>query len=189
MYAQDYDEKMMTANNSVGRWPQILAPYVKMRAFVYCPSADYGTPVTGTTTYQDAIADPAGNGGNNDYYYGLCPSYGYNYVYLSPTSTCPQGFGTNDAACQVTPSTGASSVASPNGIGFGGSGIVLSRIEEPARTVAMADSIAAPTSGASAGKVMWGYSPSDRRTCEPRCRPRRPPQTLTGVSRRATWKR
>ena len=32
------------------RWPLLLAPYIKMRAFVFCLSADYDLPVAGTLT-------------------------------------------------------------------------------------------------------------------------------------------
>jgi prepilin-type N-terminal cleavage/methylation domain-containing protein/prepilin-type processing-associated H-X9-DG protein len=159
MYAQDYDEKMHPAQapgpaGTDYRWPQLLAPYMKSRGFVYCPSADYGLALTGTTTYQDTINDPSGN---NDYYYGLYPSYGYNYTYLSPTPACPDGFDTANAACQVSPSTGTAPVASPPGISgiASGQGIGLAGIEEPARTVSMADSVSAP-SGAPTN-LKWGY--------------------------------
>jgi prepilin-type N-terminal cleavage/methylation domain-containing protein/prepilin-type processing-associated H-X9-DG protein len=152
MYAQDYDERMIAGQNGTGRWPQVLVPYIKMRSFVLCPSADYSTPVTGTTTYADTIVDPTGNGGNNEYLYSLYPSYGYNYVYLSPSAACPQGYETISAACNVNPSSGASHVANPSGINFSGPGISLSAITEPARTVAMTDSISL-----SGGHTQWGY--------------------------------
>lgn len=159
MYSQDYDETMMIAQTSNAtntyRWPQLLAPYTKSRGFVFCPDGNYSTPVTGATTYQDTINNPNGNGGFNDYYYGLYPSYGYNYAYLSPTSTCPDAFDTANAACTVTPSTGISAVASPSGIFAGGSGISLAGIDAPAQTVAMGDSISSPTS--SPTTLEWGY--------------------------------
>jgi prepilin-type processing-associated H-X9-DG protein len=168
-YSQDFDEKMMTAQVSVGsssyRWPQLLAPYTKMRAFVFCPSADYNSPVATGLSYQQAIDDPTGNGGNNDYYYGLYPSYGYNYAYLSPHPDCPDGFdstgtwtgsASNPSAtgsCAPTPGSGTS--PGSGGFGVGGAGIALSRIDSPAATVAMTDSIAAPT--AAPTDLKWGY--------------------------------
>ncbi|BCM93739.1 hypothetical protein IAD21_05630 [Abditibacteriota bacterium] len=168
MYSQDFDERMMPAQSDTLRWPQLLAPYTKARGFVFCPSADYGLPVTGTTTYEECIADPAGNGGFNDYYYGLYASYGYNHAYLSPTTACPDGFdspnngGTPSAACQVAPSTGTTNVAYPAGISIGGgaasgpaTGVAIAKIEAPSQTVAMADAISAPTGAPTTLK--WGY--------------------------------
>jgi len=159
MYSQDYDETMMIAqaNSATGtqRWPQLLAPYVKSRGFVFCPSALYARPVFSTTTYQQTIDDPTGNGGNNDYYYGLYPSYGYNYAYLSPTAACPNAFDTPSVVCTVTPSTGSAYVAPPAGITVGGSGLPIAQIEAPSQTVAMSDSVAAP--GSAPTHLMWGY--------------------------------
>ena len=166
MYAQDNDETMMVAQADTLRWPQLLAPYTKMRAFVLCPSADYSRPVSGTLTYQDCINDPVGPANFNDYYYGLYPSYGYNYAYLSPTPVCPNGLDTPNASCQATPSTGTIAPASPACISPSGStggacgsnlasGIALAGIESPTQTVAMADATSAistsPTTAA------WGY--------------------------------
>jgi prepilin-type N-terminal cleavage/methylation domain-containing protein/prepilin-type processing-associated H-X9-DG protein len=162
MYAQDYDEHMMPTQVGNYRWPQLLSPYIKQRSFVFCPTADYGLPVTGTTTYQDTINDPAGNSGFNDYYYGLYASYGYNHAYLCPTALCPDAFDTPSAACTVTPSTGTNHVtAYPSGYSVGGTptnpiaGIALSGIEASAQTVAMTDSVAAPTG--SPTTLKWGY--------------------------------
>ncbi|RYG56356.1 DUF1559 domain-containing protein [bacterium] len=168
MYSQDYDERMMPAQAETGRWPQLLAPYTKARGFVFCPSADYSLPVTGTTTYEECITNPAGNGGNNDYYYGLYPSYGYNHAYLSPTTACPDGFdspnngGTPSAACQVSPSTGTTNVSYPAGISIGGgtasgpaTGVALAKIEAHSQTVAMTDAVSAPTSAPT--NLKWGY--------------------------------
>lgn len=77
MYSQDYDEAMVNAQTNtpitILRWPQLLSPYIKSRGFVVCPSADYGLPIAGPLTYQETINNPAGNSGNNDYYYGLYP--------------------------------------------------------------------------------------------------------------------
>lgn len=151
MYSQDYDETMIIAQAGDNRWPQLLAPYMKLRSFVFCPDANYDLPISGTLTYQDTINDP--NTGMNDYFYGLYPSYGYNYVYLSPTDTCPDGYDTPSAACTVTPSTSTAYVSSP--IAPGGAGIALSGIEAAANTVAMTDSVAAPTSNPT--NLNWGY--------------------------------
>ncbi len=155
MYAQDCDETMMTAQEFPLRWPQLLSPYIKSRAFVFCPSADYSLPVYGSTTYQETIDNPSGNGGNNDSYYGLYPSYGYNYAYLSPTAACPDAFDTPSSACTVMPSTDTNYVASPPGISIGGSGIAVSGIEAPSETVAMTDSVASPST--SFTTLQWGY--------------------------------
>jgi prepilin-type N-terminal cleavage/methylation domain-containing protein/prepilin-type processing-associated H-X9-DG protein len=163
MYSQDHDELMMPAQAPVGRWPQLLAPYVKLRAFVFCPTADYSLPVTGTTTYQECITNPTGNSSFNDYYYGLYPSYGYNHAYLSPSAWCPDAFDTPNASCSVTPSTGTSYVAYPPGISLSGSaanpvsGIPLAGIEAPASTVAMTDSVAAPSNPPAPTTLKWGY--------------------------------
>jgi prepilin-type N-terminal cleavage/methylation domain len=155
MYSQDYDETMMIAQAGSLRWPQLLTPYIKARAFVLCPTANYDLPVAGTLTYQQTIEDPNGMDGFHDYYYGLYPSYGYNYAYLSPTDTCPDAFDTPDPACTVTPSTDTNYVPSPVGVTIGGAGIALSSIEAAAQTVSMTDSVASPT-GANT-TLAWGY--------------------------------
>lgn len=155
MYAQDYDETLMLAQTVTYRWPQLLTPYVKQRSFVFCPTAIYSAPIAGTLTYQDTITDPLGPTGFNDYYYGLYPSYGYNYAYLSPSPTCPDAFDTPTPFCTVTPSAGADYVTSPSGITVGGAGIALAALGAPASTVAMADSVSAPT--ASPTTLQWGY--------------------------------
>ena len=159
MYSGDADDTMMTAtvssNGSTSRWPQLLSPYIKSRGFVYCPVADYGQSLDGTRTYQDTVNDPVGKDGFNDYYYGLYPSYGYNYAYLSPTTTCPDAFDTQVAGCTVTPSTGTAYVASPSGVNANGFGLNASGLEEPARTVSMGDSTSAP--GGAPTNLKWGY--------------------------------
>jgi prepilin-type N-terminal cleavage/methylation domain-containing protein len=155
MYVQDYDETLMMAQSGSFRWPQLLSAYVKMRAFVFCPSARYSLPIAGTLTYQDTITDPVGPSGFNDYYYGLYPSYGYNYAYLSPTSICPDAFDTASALCTVTPSTDTNYVPSPPGINGTGLGTMLAALGAPATTVAMADSVSAPTAGPT--NLQWGY--------------------------------
>ncbi len=163
MYSQDSDETLPLVQTSEAvttnskRWPQLLAPYVKQRGFVLCPTASYDLPLSGALTYQDAINDPNGTGGFNDYYYGLYPSYGFNYVYLSPTATCPDGFDSPDASCTATPSTGTNYVAEPAGIKISATsaGIPLAGIQSSAQTVMMTDSVAAPQS--SATTLAWGY--------------------------------
>jgi len=172
MYAQDYDDTTVVTQYAEGggppsvdgkRWPQLLAPYVKMRAFVLCPSADYDRPVTGTVTYRDCIENPAGSGGFNDYYYGLYPSYGYNFAYLSPSRACPDGFDSPDPACAVPAGTGTGHVLHPmsHPVSIAGTatnpvgGIPLSGIEAPSQTVALADSVASPTTSPTA--LSWGY--------------------------------
>ncbi|MBC8102947.1 MAG: DUF1559 domain-containing protein [Cytophagales bacterium] len=162
MYAQDHDETMMITQAGERRWPQLLAPYVRLRAFVSCPTADYDRPLTGLLTYQETIADPVGPTGFNDYYYGLYPSYGYNHAYLSPSYLCPDAFDTPDPACTVTPSAGSAHVFPyPVGYSIGGTptnpvgGISLSGIQAAAETVAMTDSVSSPT--ASPTVLAWGY--------------------------------
>jgi prepilin-type N-terminal cleavage/methylation domain-containing protein/prepilin-type processing-associated H-X9-DG protein len=162
MYAQDADETMMLAQAGDMRWPQFLAPYIKQRAFVLCPTADYDRPLTGTLTYSETIGDPVGVGGLNDYFYGLYPSYGYNHAYLSPSLACPDAFDTPGAACAVTPSAGTAFVFPyPSGYsitsmpGNSVSGIPVAGIEAPAETVAMTDSVASPTGAPTT--LTWGY--------------------------------
>ncbi|RYG66369.1 DUF1559 domain-containing protein [bacterium] len=156
MYTQDYDERMMPAQGALGRWPQTLAPYVKMRGFVYCPSADYSTPVLGNYSYQDVINDTTIP--NGDYYYGLNPSYGYNFVYLSPADACPDGFDPNVAACWVAPSTSTTHNGTPAAMSIAnGIGINVSKIEAPAETIAMTDTTSAPTTPAQPTNLKWGY--------------------------------
>jgi prepilin-type N-terminal cleavage/methylation domain-containing protein/prepilin-type processing-associated H-X9-DG protein len=164
MYSQDYDETMMLAQAGSLRWPQLLAPYIKQRSFVLCPTADYGMPVAGTLTYQDTINDPVGPSGLNDYYYGLYPSYGYNHAYLAPSTICPDAFDTPSAACTVTPSTGTNHVASyPTGYSISGTpanplrGLPLSSVEAAANTVAMTDAVSSPFSPPSPTTLRWGY--------------------------------
>ena len=156
MYAQDYDETLLTAQVDLFRWPQLLAPYVKARGFVLCPSASYAAPLTGTLTYADVIKDPVGPSGFNDYYYGLYPSYGYNFAYLSPSPTCPDAYDTPNANCTVTPNTGTTYVPSPAGINPAtGLGRALAGVEAPASTILMADSVSSPAGAPT--NLQWGY--------------------------------
>jgi len=147
MYSQDYDERMMPIASPGGpggelRWPQILSPYLKMRGFVRCLDADYSQATAFGPTYDQAINDPEGNGGMNDYAYGLYPSYGYNYAYLAPVSD------TGGTPC----SNGPDSCATRENAGDSSLGVSLASIDEPASTIAMAD--AASWSG---GKWVFGY--------------------------------
>lgn len=159
MYAMDYDEKVMAAESGGLRWPQLLGPYLKNRGFVRCPSADYSAPVSGTVTYLDTINSPDTpiSTITYDYYYGLYPSYGYNYAYLAPHKDCAAGFddpgswasGASTGSCIPAPTGSASGSYAPNG---DGRGINLNLLEAPASTVAMADS----TTLAS-GRARWGF--------------------------------
>jgi prepilin-type N-terminal cleavage/methylation domain-containing protein/prepilin-type processing-associated H-X9-DG protein len=161
MYAQDYDEKVLPAAGGGVRWPQILSPYMKMRAFIVCPSANFGEPVAtspAVITYDQAVNDPTANGGNNDYYYGLYSSYGYNYAYLSPHKDCGSGFDSTGAwtspsgsgTCTPAPTSSSAGAFSPND---DGRGVSLAAIESPATTIAMADA----ASASAAGTQRWGY--------------------------------
>jgi len=136
MYTQDYDERMMPAmieTDDAYRWPQILAPYIKDRAFVTCPDADYSQLMGSAPgfTYQDTFTSVAGDPSYKFYYYGVYPSYGYNYAYLSPDPSCPDG----PDSCVTRDSPGTDTV-----------GVSIAAIDEPASTIAMADS-ATTTSG------------------------------------------
>lgn len=167
MYTQDSDDTMPLVQIRVSaspfgeqRWPQILAPYVKARAFVYCPSADYDKPLSGSLTYSDCVNNTDGGGGLNDYYYGLYPSYGYNYAYLSPTNLCPDAVDTDSASCTVTPNTGSEATLVPSGMNYNLSGVTLTglplaQIESVSQTVAMTDSVSAPQT--SPTDLSWGY--------------------------------
>ncbi|MBC8143645.1 MAG: prepilin-type N-terminal cleavage/methylation domain-containing protein [Armatimonadetes bacterium] len=164
MYGQDYDETLMTTQLDGLRWPQLLAPYIKQRSFVTCPSANYDLPVAGTLTYADCVSDPVGTPpGTNDYYYGLYASYGYNYAYLSPSAVCPDAFDTPGAECAVTPSTGTAHVMLPvtHGVTIASTatnlvaGLPMAGVESASQTVAMADSVSSPIG--SPTKLTWGY--------------------------------
>ena len=137
MYSQDYDEHMLPAmveTDDSYRWPQILAPYLKDRAFVTCPDADYSGTMGSGFTYQDTFTSQPGDPSYKFYYYGVYPSYGYNYAYLAPvhqsssdetSPDCPNG--------PDTPCTYASA-------GTTSRGVSLAAIDAPASTIAMADS-------------------------------------------------
>ncbi len=160
MYAQDYDEHVMPVAAGEERWPEILAPYMKMRGFVMCPTADYSTPTSFGITYQEAVNDPTGTtpaSTSYNYVYGLYPSYGYNFAYLAPHKDCPSGFdstssswtsGASSGSCVPTTGTSTGSY-SPNA---DGRGVALSAIDSPSQTIAMAD--ATTISG---GKSLYGY--------------------------------
>lgn len=157
MYTQDYDERLLPSEYmaappdhlSTQRWPQILIPYIKSRAFVVCPSANYNKELTAGLTFGDVIANdtPA-----NNYYYGLYPSYGYNYAYLFSYASCTNGW--DDPACAPTPGSGTS-VGSGGSGPSGGVGLALADLEEPSRTIGLADSISAPS--ATPTDLNWGY--------------------------------
>ncbi len=145
MYSQDYDERMMQADSKVAkigggtatmRWPQILAPYIKNRGFVVCPDADYSKNLGSTAYYYMDLLEATPEDATF-YYYGTYPSYGYNYAYLAPvnqssssTTACPDG---PDSCPTYAPANSTSR------------GVALSAIDEPASTIAMADSAAYST--------------------------------------------
>lgn len=146
MYSQDFDETLMPVAIVVpasmaggeARWPQVIAPYLKLRAFVVCPSADYETVKTLTFYYQEAI-DKFDDFGNYGYAYGLYPSFGYNYEYLSPIEGCIDGPDTPGS--YTDPRTGATGLCSANfAASSTGRGTALANIQEPSNTLAMADS-------------------------------------------------
>ena len=159
MYAQDHDELVMPVASGDLRWPEILTPYLKLRAFVTCPSANYNAVTSFGITYQQAVEDPTGVTGTGATYnnvYGLYPSYGYNFAYLSPHKDCPAGFDSTgtwtstSGTGSCTPTTGTSTGSySPNA---DARGVSLAAIESPATTVAMADSTTI-----SGGQSMYGY--------------------------------
>ena len=102
------------------------------------------------------IKDPVGPSGFHDYYYGLYPSYGYNFAYLSPSPTCPDAYDTPNANCTVTPNTGTTYVPSPAGINPAtGLGRALAGVEAPASTILMADSVSSPAGAPT--NLQWGY--------------------------------
>jgi len=157
MYTQDYDERLISSEYaaipgdhlSTQRWPQTLMPYIKSRAFVVCPSANYNKEIAAGLTFGDVVANdtPA-----NNYYYGLYPSYGYNYGYLFSYTNCPDGW--SDSAC--APTVGSGTTPGTGGSGpSNGVGLNLSALDEPSRTVALTDSISAPT--ATPTDLNWGY--------------------------------
>lgn len=187
MYAQDYDELVMPVAAGEQRWPEVLAPYVKMRAFVTCPSADYSAATSFGITYQEAVNDPNGvtpSSATYNYVYGLYPSYGYNFAYLSPHKDCPAGFdsaGTwtsSSSSGSCTPTTGSTSGSfSPNA---DGRGVSLASIDSPSQTVAMADSTTI-----SGGKSLYGYFGIRA----PQTWPSTPPATPTSDTFGRVWAR
>jgi prepilin-type N-terminal cleavage/methylation domain-containing protein/prepilin-type processing-associated H-X9-DG protein len=192
MYAQDYDEHVMpvAAQADDGdelRWPQLLAPYIKMRAFVVCPSADYSKTTAFGVTYQEAVANPngvTGSGTSYNYVYGLYPSYGYNFAYLSPHKDCPAGF---DSGGTWTSPSGSGSCTPTIGTTTGsfppnddGRGVNLAAIDSPAQTVAMTDSTTV-----SSGQPIFGYFGSRA----PQVWATTPPATPTSDTYGRVWAR
>lgn len=138
MYTQDYDERLVPVASSAGRWAQLLQPYIKSHALMRCPSSDYGITYdygSGPFSY----SDPAGPYYN--YFFGLYPSYGYNWEYLSPNLTeCPSG----PASCSTNPG--------PPTANSDARGVSLAAIGSPSSTIALADSTTV-----SGGEVRLGY--------------------------------
>jgi len=155
MYSQDYDERMMPIASSGGvggelRWPQILSPYIKMRGFVRCLDANYSGVTGFGMTYDEAINDPNGNGGMNDYAYGLYPSYGYNYAYLAPVSD-------GTTAC----TNGPDSCATRQNAGDSSRGVSIAAIDEPSNTLAMADAAAWSSTSQTFSNGYFAITPPD----------------------------
>jgi len=147
MYSQDNDERLMPVQSTTpkeggtttARWPQILAPYIKSRGFVMCPSADYTKKLGGSALfYGDILESTPDSPDSAFYYYGLYPSYGYNYAYLAPPSDRPNG---PDSGSYVA----AGSSAQP---------VSIAAIEAPSSTIAMADSA---DYGSTQGGIYAGY--------------------------------
>jgi prepilin-type N-terminal cleavage/methylation domain-containing protein/prepilin-type processing-associated H-X9-DG protein len=142
MYSNDNDERLIpvqsdTPNSSGGkttaRWPQILAPYIKNRAFVLCPDADYSKKLGSSAHFfGDILQSTPDTPDSAFYYYGVYPSYGYNYAYLAPSAACSNG---PDTPCAYV---AAGSSAQP---------VSLAAIDEPSSTIAMTDSAAYDSDG------------------------------------------
>ncbi|MEO7716569.1 MAG: prepilin-type N-terminal cleavage/methylation domain-containing protein [Capsulimonas sp.] len=134
MYAQDADEIFPPASYSGApgvthpdnlgayRWPWLTLPYVKSMA-LYRSASDTGT----YSTYRDT------NDPNYGYYWGLFPSYGYNWRYLAP-STQDSG-GATVAVMSDAASTSYSR------------GVSLAVVQAPSNTILLADTTWAPSPG------------------------------------------
>jgi prepilin-type N-terminal cleavage/methylation domain-containing protein/prepilin-type processing-associated H-X9-DG protein len=161
MYSQDYDERMMPIeapdSGTSARWPQILSSYIKNRGFVRCPDADYSEPLgstMGTATplyYQDILEATPSWPNSSYYYYGVYPSYGYNYAYLAPGqqsssdyTLCPNG--PDSCPTYAAPSPKDSS-----------RGVSIAAIDEPSSTIAMTDSVDYGDSSKQAGPYAGYY--------------------------------
>jgi prepilin-type processing-associated H-X9-DG protein len=149
MYSQDNDERLMPVQattpktgggSTTARWPQILSPYIKQRSMVMCPSADYSKTLGSSSHYYGDILDSTPDTpASAFYYYGIYPSYGYNYAYLAPSSTCLDGPDTPSAY------VAAGSSAQP---------ISIAAIDAPSTTIAMTDSA---DYGSTKGGIYAGY--------------------------------
>jgi len=132
-YAQDNDEILPAAdtpgaagqtvpdNFGEFRWPWLTLPYVKSMAIYRSPSdaANYSTYRTTT--------DP-----NYGYYWGLFPSYGYNWRYLAPSTKDASGTDIGDPMADA-----ASTLYSK--------GVSLAQVNAPSDTVMLSDSTWAPS--------------------------------------------
>lgn len=77
MYTQDYDEVLPPyLQQATYRWPLYMRPYIKSDKIFWCPS-DATTWTIGTSSARDP------KNSMYDYMFGLTPSWGYNYLYLS----------------------------------------------------------------------------------------------------------
>ena len=142
MYAQDADESFPPAsytgapgvthpdNLGAYRWPWLTLPYVKSMA-LYRSASDTGT----YSTYRDT-SDP-----NYGYFWGLFPSYGYNWRYLAPS--------TKDAGgADVDAMSDAASTSFSHGAS-------LATIQAPSDTILLTDSTWAPSPGQT--QLVMGY--------------------------------
>lgn len=138
LYEGDFDDIMPPAsytgpsgqttpdNFGAFRWPWLTLPYVKSMKLYRSPSD--------TTTYQDYRDE---KGSFYGYYWGLFPSYGYNWWYLAPDTRVPEG--QNPATASTTFSRGVSATQAGS----------------PAETVLLTDSVWAPA--ATPTQLCMGY--------------------------------
>jgi prepilin-type N-terminal cleavage/methylation domain-containing protein/prepilin-type processing-associated H-X9-DG protein len=117
MYGQDYDETLPMAANPAQRWGHLLLPYHNTRDLLFCPSESNRFAVDGTGV---AYRNPAGP--NFNYYWGLLPSYGYNWSALAPDPD-----------------------PTPTAVSTDSRGVALSFLNSPAQTIAFTDSVWTPT--------------------------------------------
>ncbi|BDI28763.1 hypothetical protein CCAX7_008140 [Capsulimonas corticalis] len=142
MYAQDADEIFPPASSTgpagvthpdnlgANRWPWLTLPYVKSMA-LYRSASDTGT----YSNYRDV------SGPNYGYFWGLFPSYGYNWRYLAPAT---KDAGGADVSAM---SDSASSSYSR--------GVSLAFIQAPTDTILLADTTWAPSPGQT--QLVMGY--------------------------------
>lgn len=143
MYAQDNDE-ILPAAESVGaagqtkpdnfgefRWPWLTLPYVKSMSLYLSPSdtGNYNNYRTPSNAYYG-------------YFWGLFPSYGYNWRYLAPSLKDSAGNALTD------PMDDAASTMYSQGVS-------LAQVQAPSGAVMLADSTWAPSPGQT--QLTMGY--------------------------------